>query len=160
MPHIKRIVIIRLFIGWLMISALTAVTIYWIESRRIDEAIIALAANESQHFAAESIDTRTIRPAELAVLRQQAAEFVRDSYVSIKGYDHEGSVVFDVCLLYTSLQRTSPETTCLRASRSHNLYTPLFIGHSDHRLKGQLFKRLQPLAQDFSPNVQLSLIHI
>ena len=96
MPHIKRIVIIRLFIGWLMISALTAVTIYWIESRRIDEAIIALAANESQHFAAESIDTRTIRPAELAVLRQQAAEFVRNSYVSIKGYDHEGRVVFDV----------------------------------------------------------------
>ena len=96
MPDINRIVIARLFIGWLLISLLTGTAIYLLESRRIDEAIIALATSESQRFSTDDIETLNIPLAELDSLRQKAAEFVRNSYVSIRAYDREGNRLFDI----------------------------------------------------------------
>lgn len=96
MPDIHRLVAIRLFIGWLLISFVTGSGIFLIESRRVDEAIIALAASSSQQFPSETVETRNPPPSQMASLHLIAARFVKDNYVLIKGYDREGAMLFDV----------------------------------------------------------------
>lgn len=51
MLDINRIVVTRLVLAWLIVSLFTGATIYLVESKRIDDAVIAFASAEAQRFS-------------------------------------------------------------------------------------------------------------
>lgn len=87
---INRLVIKRLFLAWLILSLLAGATVYLVETRRIDEAVIALAATESQRLSSGGMDTKNINPADLMSRGLGAMESVRKNYVLLERYDSKG----------------------------------------------------------------------
>ena len=59
MISIHRIVFHRLILAWLAVSLFAGGLTYFIEIEKIDDAIVALAASEAEHFAPESLATET-----------------------------------------------------------------------------------------------------
>ena len=89
MISIHRIVLRRLVAAWLIVSVLIGGIAYYVESEKIDEAIVALAASQAKDFAPEGLDTGKHSPEELAKLSQQAESFVRHNFVVIEIYDRD-----------------------------------------------------------------------
>ena len=87
MPSIHRIVFRRLVAAWLIVSVLIGGIAYYVESEKIDEAIVALAAKEAKDFSLEGLSTGKHSPEELAKLSAQAETFVRNNFVVIEIYD-------------------------------------------------------------------------
>ncbi len=96
MQNINRIVIQRLILAWLIVSLLTGTGIYLLETRRIDNALIALAASEASRFSPDGIETQNLTPTELDFFRQQALDFVRKNSAVMTAYDHQGQKIIDV----------------------------------------------------------------
>jgi HD-GYP domain-containing protein (c-di-GMP phosphodiesterase class II) len=89
MISIHRIVLRRLVAAWLIVSFLIGGIAYYIETEKIDDAIVALAASQATEFAPEGLETGKRSPAELAKLSAQAESFVRNNFVVIEIYDRE-----------------------------------------------------------------------
>lgn len=96
MPDINRIVITRLFLAWLIVSLLTGSTIYLIENKRIDDAVIALAIAEARRFAAEGIEPRDLTPSRLAPRRKRALKFLNANSTVMESFDQRGKTRFKV----------------------------------------------------------------
>jgi len=96
MLDINRIVVTRLVLAWLIVSLFTGATIYLVESKRIDDAVIAFASAEAQRFSPEGIDTKGMTPDQLESLRHKALEFATKYFVLMKGYDYENKLLFDI----------------------------------------------------------------
>ena len=95
MIDVHRIVIKRLFMAWLALSLAAGTAFYFYEIEKIDDAIVALAANEARRFAPEGIDTRNMPPAELELLRLKALDFVRHNFVVLEAYDQSEKKLFE-----------------------------------------------------------------
>ncbi len=95
MQNINRIIIQRLILAWLIASLLTGAGIYLLETKRIDNALIALASTEAARFSPDGIDTKNLTPPELESFRQQALAFVRKNSVVMTAYDHQDQKIFD-----------------------------------------------------------------
>lgn len=96
MISIHRIVFHRLILAWLAVSLFAGGLTYFIEIEKIDDAIVALAASEAEHFAPESLDTDTRSAEELNILREKAGEFVKRNFVVIEIYDREEKRILEV----------------------------------------------------------------
>jgi len=96
MISIHRIVFHRLILAWLAVSLFAGGLTYFIEIEKIDDAIVALAASEAEHFAPESLDTGTRSAEELNILREKAGEFVKRNFVVIEIYDREEKRILEV----------------------------------------------------------------
>jgi HD-GYP domain-containing protein (c-di-GMP phosphodiesterase class II) len=79
----------RLVAAWLIVSFLIGGVAYYIETEKVDDAIVALAASQATEFAPEGLETGKRSPAELAKLSAQAESFVRNNFVVIEIYDRE-----------------------------------------------------------------------
>ena len=89
MASIHRIVLRRLITAWVIVSFLIGGIAYYIETEKIDEAIVALAASQATDFAPEGLDTGKHSQEELARLSGQAEDFVRKNFVVIELYDRD-----------------------------------------------------------------------
>lgn len=96
MISIHRIVLRRLIVGWLAVSLLGGGLAYYIEMEKIDDAVVALAAQQAAEFAPEGLDTGTRSSEELSILREKAGEFVKRSFVVIEIYDREEKRILEV----------------------------------------------------------------
>ena len=96
MISIHRIVFRRLILAWLAVSLLAGGLTYFIEIGKIDDAIVALAASEAEHFAPESLDTGARSAEELNILREKAGEFVKRNFVVIEIYDRDEKRILEV----------------------------------------------------------------
>ena len=74
MISIHRIVLRRLIVGWLAVSLLGGGLAYYIEMEKIDDAVVALAAQQAAEFAPEGLDTGTRSSEELSILREKAGQ--------------------------------------------------------------------------------------
>ncbi len=95
MISIHRIVLRRLVAAWLIVSFLIGGITYYLETEKIDEAIVALAASQAKDFAPEGLDTGKRSPEELAKLSEQAETFVRHNFVVIEIYDRDKKRVIE-----------------------------------------------------------------
>ena len=96
MISIHRIVLRRLFIAWFVVSLLTGGLAYYLELEKIDDAVVALAANQASSFAPEGLDTGDRSAEELRILRERAGEFVKRSFVVIEVYDRDEKRILEV----------------------------------------------------------------
>jgi putative nucleotidyltransferase with HDIG domain len=96
MISIHRIVLRRLLLAWLVVSLLAGGLTYFVELEKIDDAVVALAASQSRHFAPEGLDTGSRSAEELALLRDKAGEFVKRNFVVIEVYDRNEQRLLEV----------------------------------------------------------------
>lgn len=89
MISIHRIVLRRLLLAWVAVSLLVGGLTYYFELEQIDDAVVALAASQSTHFAPEGLKTGTHTAEELRILEQRAGEFVKRNFVVIEVYDRQ-----------------------------------------------------------------------
>jgi len=95
MNSIHRIVIRRLVLGWLAVSLLGGGLAYQIEMEKIDDAVVALAAQQAATFAPEGLDTGSRSEEELRALRDKASEFVKRNFVVIEIYDRNETRIME-----------------------------------------------------------------
>lgn len=96
MISIHRIVLRRLLLAWLVVSLLAGGLTYFVELEKIDDAVVALAASQSRHFAPDGLDTGARSAEELALLRDKAGEFVKRNFVVIEVYDRNEQRLLEV----------------------------------------------------------------
>lgn len=96
MISIHRIVLRRLILAWLAVSLFAGGLTYYLEIRKIDDAVVALAASEATHFAPEGLDTGRRSAEELRILREKAREFVKRNFVVIEVYDRDEKRILEV----------------------------------------------------------------
>ena len=96
MISIHRIVLRRLIIAWFVVSLLAGGLIYYIELEKIDDAVVALAANQATSFVPEGLDTGKRSAEELRILREKAGEFVKRNFVVIEVYDRNEKRILEV----------------------------------------------------------------
>lgn len=89
MTSIHRTILRRLLLAWLAVSLLVGGLTYYIELEQIDDAVVALAASQSTHFAMEGLNADSNSAEELRALEQRAREFVSRNFVVIEIYDHQ-----------------------------------------------------------------------
>jgi len=86
---IHRIVFHRLLLAWLAVSALAGGIVYFVEISKIDDAVVALAANEARAFAPQGIGSASRITEEPALLQEMAGELIKRNFVVIDIYDRE-----------------------------------------------------------------------
>ncbi len=96
MISIHRIVFRRLLVAWVAVSVLAGGLTYYLEIEQIDDAVVALAANQAERFAPEGLDTGHRTPEQLASLEAQAREFVTRNFVIIEVYDRHENRILEV----------------------------------------------------------------
>lgn len=79
MISIHRIIFRRLLLAWFAVSLLVGGLAYYVELRKIDDAVIALATSQTRDFSPEQLDS--------------AGEFVQHNFVVIEVFDHDGNRV-------------------------------------------------------------------
>lgn len=96
MSSIHRIVLRRLILAWLSVSFVVGGVSYYIETEKIDDAIVALAASESTNFTLEGLDPGEHKTGQLEALQQKAREFVKRNFVVIEIYDQNEHRLLEV----------------------------------------------------------------
>ncbi|MGE5491510.1 MAG: HD-GYP domain-containing protein [Actinomycetota bacterium] len=87
MFSIHRVIFTRLLAAWLLVSVGIGAGVYYIETEKIDDYIVALAAAQASEFSAEGLDHGRHTPEELARLEARAADFAQRNFVVIELYD-------------------------------------------------------------------------
>lgn len=90
MANIHRVVIRRLLLAWLLISSFIGAGLYFVESEKIDDRVVALAKSESEKFAQQNLPLLE-RPSQgdLVLLEQRAREFASQHFVVVEIYDRQ-----------------------------------------------------------------------
>jgi hypothetical protein len=85
-PNIHGVVLRRLVLSWLILSAAIGGIVFYLEAEKVDDFVLDLAVKESKAFTAgfDSSD-----PALLARIRQEGAEIVKSHFVVVELYDAE-----------------------------------------------------------------------
>jgi len=96
MISIHRIVLRRLLLAWLAVSLLAGGAAYFIELKKTDAAIIALAAGQSARFSPEVLDSARDNAEALRTLQDKAGEFVKRNFVVIDLYDRQEKHILQV----------------------------------------------------------------
>ncbi len=84
--NIHRVVLKRLVLSWLILSAAIGGVVFYIEAEKVDDFVLDLAVKESRPFTA---DFDSSDPARLARIRQEGAEIVKSHFVVVELYDAE-----------------------------------------------------------------------
>ncbi|HJW24218.1 MAG TPA: HD domain-containing phosphohydrolase [Rhodocyclaceae bacterium] len=87
MISIHRVVLTRLLAAWLLVSLAVGAGVYYIETEKIDDYVVALAAAQASEFSTEDLDHGRHTPEQLARLQERAVEFARRNFVVIELYD-------------------------------------------------------------------------
>lgn len=87
MISIHRVVLTRLVVAWLLSSVGIGAGVYYLETEKIDDYVVALAVAEASQFSAEGLDHGRHTPEQLARLQERALEFARRNFVVIELYD-------------------------------------------------------------------------
>ncbi|HYQ40304.1 MAG TPA: hypothetical protein VER09_15370, partial [Pseudomonas sp.] len=107
MPNIHAAVLRRLLLAWLLISSVLGASLYCIESENIDDQVVALARQEAEQFAAQSL-ALLAQPdsAELSRLEQRARELASQRFAVIEIYDRQRHKLAEVTPpQYATLER-------------------------------------------------------
>lgn len=96
MFDIHRIVIRRLILAWMAISLVTACIVYYVESSKIETAIITLANARTQEL--ELNDLLTLPPGKNTqdALQQRADAYLRHHFVLIEIFDRSGKRIAQI----------------------------------------------------------------
>ncbi|MBS1191346.1 MAG: response regulator containing a CheY-like receiver domain and an domain [Rhodocyclaceae bacterium] len=88
MFSIHRVILTRLLAAWLLASVAIGAGVYYIETEKIDDHVVALAAAQASEFPVEGLNHGHPKAEQLARLQERATEFVRNNFVVIELYDH------------------------------------------------------------------------
>lgn len=89
MTSIHRVVLRRLLAAWVLVSVGVGLGVYYIETEKIDDYVVALASAEASQFSGEGLDDGLRTPEQLADLRQRATDFTRRNFVVIEIYGRD-----------------------------------------------------------------------
>jgi putative nucleotidyltransferase with HDIG domain len=87
MLNIHRILLRRLVLAWLLVSAAIGGGLYWYGIEQIDDQLVALAVSEADKISAEQVALLDAPQADSLVLDRLAADFLRRQFVVIELYD-------------------------------------------------------------------------
>ena len=96
MISIHRIVLRRLLLAWVAVSLLAGGMAYFVELKKTDTAIVALAASQSARFSPEDLDSAQHSADALRILQDKAGEFVKRNFVVIDLYDRQEKHILQV----------------------------------------------------------------
>lgn len=90
--NVRRLVLRRLALAWLLISAALGGLAYYLETERIDEFVLGLALAETGKLTASGASLLGSKdPASLAHLQGEAEALVRDRFIVVEIYDRDGA---------------------------------------------------------------------
>ncbi|QWT46621.1 HD-GYP domain-containing protein [Azospira inquinata] len=107
MPNLHWIILRRLLLAWLLLSAMAGGAVFYLESTRLDDYAIALATREAAAFGPElregatsgasafpeDLEQTTLAPARQAELTRRAEEFARHQCLFTAISDRQGRVL-------------------------------------------------------------------
>lgn len=107
MPNIHAVVLRRLLLAWLLISGVVGAALYYIESENIDDQVVALARQEAEQFAAQSLALLAQPdPAALSRLEQRVQELASRHFAVVEIYDRQRHKLVEVTpAQYATLER-------------------------------------------------------
>lgn len=92
MKNIHWEIIKRLFLGWILLSAVLSAGVYYYELRKVDHTVLGLAIEESVFFTRDLAKFNVGQPAES--LQGKADQFLKRHFVAIALYDADRHLVF------------------------------------------------------------------
>lgn len=107
MANIHRVVIRRLLLAWLLISIVIGGGLYFVESEKIDDQVVALAKSESEKFSQQNLPLLDgPSQGDLALLEQRAQAFASQHFVVVEIYDrHRNKLAEATSPKYEELER-------------------------------------------------------
>ena len=93
---IHKTVAKRLFVSWVLLSlAVGSLTLY-LEMETADDAIVALAVQESETFTGENLHRINQAGADLSTLREKATEFLKSHFVIVELYNRHKKKILEI----------------------------------------------------------------
>lgn len=96
MVSIHRVILRRLLAAWLLVSIGIGAGVYYLETGKIDDYVVALATAEAAQFSGEGLGHGQHTSEQLADLQQRARDFARRNFVVIALYDRDGNPLVQV----------------------------------------------------------------
>ncbi|MEO5344673.1 MAG: hypothetical protein H7842_15400, partial [Gammaproteobacteria bacterium SHHR-1] len=94
MINIRKTLVIRLFWTWLGLSSLTAGLVYYFETERVDEKVLALAVAAEQQLSVEQLRGYNQGEVSAAQIQAIAEELGRGRFAVVEIYDrHKRKIV-------------------------------------------------------------------
>jgi HD-GYP domain-containing protein (c-di-GMP phosphodiesterase class II) len=90
LQNIHKIVVKRLFIGWVLLSLVIGGAVYYFELKKVDKLVLGLAMAESRFFTVQ-LDRNSASRTEL--LKQKADEFIKRHFIVIELYDENRKLI-------------------------------------------------------------------
>ncbi len=107
MTNIHRAIFFRLFWAWLLVSLVVGGLLFYLETKRIDTSVIALAANESDTFSSQVpslVDQFTLF--DIEEWQNRALSFIRKNFIVIILYNRSGEqLTKTVNPVYTAIEQ-------------------------------------------------------
>ncbi|MBW6487192.1 MAG: HD domain-containing protein [Syntrophobacterales bacterium] len=95
MNHVRKKLIVRLLLAWIALSVLIGAVVFFMETRKIDAYVVALALEESRDF--EKIHENFLKNPDLQhleQLREAARQHIEDGhFIAVKLYNHDGELI-------------------------------------------------------------------
>lgn len=95
MFDLNHIILKRLGIVWLSLSLIVASVVWYVETKHIDETIIALAAHEAARFVPAGLDLANLTQEQIKPLHQRAMDLVQDHFIVVEVYNTEKKKLFE-----------------------------------------------------------------
>ncbi len=92
MKNIHWEIVKRLFLGWILLSAVLGAGVYYYELHKVDRTVLDLAIEESVFFTRDLTKANVGQPA--ASLQGKADQFLQRHFVAVALYDAERHLVF------------------------------------------------------------------
>lgn len=98
MNHVRKKLIVRLLLAWITLSVLIGAAVFFMETRKIDAYVVALALRESRDFEKSHgnfLDNPD--PLHLEYLRKEMRKHVEDKhFIAVKLYNRDRELIVDV----------------------------------------------------------------
>jgi HD-GYP domain-containing protein (c-di-GMP phosphodiesterase class II) len=96
MVNIRKTLIIRLFWTWLALSTFTALLVYYFETERVDEKVLALAVAAEQQLSVDTLRGYNQGEVPEATIRSIAEELGRGHFAVVEIYDHQKNKIVEL----------------------------------------------------------------
>jgi HD-GYP domain-containing protein (c-di-GMP phosphodiesterase class II) len=95
MLHLHRVLLRRLLVSWLVISAVIGGVLAYVGIERIDDQLVKLATADSSRLSAADLSLINSRDRQAGALQRLVHDLMRDHFVVIELYDRARNKVFD-----------------------------------------------------------------
>lgn len=94
--NVHKIVFRRLLISWIALSLVIGGIAFYVEMEAADDTIMALAVQESESFTGENLHRLNQADADLAQLREKAAEFLQSHFIVVEMYNRDKRKILEL----------------------------------------------------------------